>query len=409
VPLFLARCPSPPCEPATNEVADDQKITIPLVARDLVQRLSAALAVPFTLTDARGAVLASSGEEPRGRIDPTALIALREGERIERAGRPASGASTSELDVTRPTEGGMLAAGPGIYIPLRVNGGIDGVLIVHGQPDSVRTIANTAAAAAGLALEFARGASISARQTFAPSLGIHQLLRGSPAQARRGAVVARVVGWDLAVPRIALVVRGRGRLGSDAFTMIQKFVDTVAPGTPFAQLDLTHWVLLPELSPDSERRPLPRQFAEDVRTGLLQAGVTATLGLGEAHAESSIPALRRSYREAMHAARWGYRLHRRAGVYVLRDLGPAAFLAPDSSSRRRLAERILQPLRGQPDVLLSLEAFLTSSCSVTATADATGQHRHTIRNHLDRVRALTGLDPRSLDDALQLRLALLLG
>lgn len=396
-------------------MTDNQKITTPLAARELVQRLTAALGVPFTLTDGLGAVLASSGEQPKGRVDPTALVALREGKRIEHRERPASGAepSTNELDIPDATEGGVLPAEPGIYLPLRVNGGIDGVLITHGDPDTVSTVALTAAAAVGLALEFARGASMSARQTFAPDLALHQILRGSRAQARRGAMVTKVIGWDLTVPRIALVVRaphpGMGILGPEQFAMIQKFVDTVAPGTPFAQLDFTHWVLLPELSPRSDRRPLPRQFAEDVHAGLLQAGVVATLGLGEPHAAASIPALRRSYREAMFIARWGHRLHRRDSVYVLRDLGAAAFLVPSSASRSRFAERIVQPLRGQPEVLLSLQAFLSSSCSISATAEATGQHRHTIRNHLDRVRELTGLDPRSLDDALQLRLALLLG
>jgi carbohydrate diacid regulator len=397
-------------------MTDNPRTTVSLAARELVQRLTAALGVPFTLTDELGAVLASSGEQPKGRVDPTALVALREGKRVERGGRPTSGAefSANALDLPDPTEGGILAAEPGIYLPLHVNGGIDGVLIAHGHPDEVGTLARTAAAAAGLALEFARGASMSARQTFAPDLALHQILRGSRAQARRGAMVAKVIGWDLTVPRIALVVRalhpGTGALGPEQFAMIQKFVDTVAPGTPFAQLDFTHWVLLPELSPRSDRRPLPRQFAEDVHAGLLQAGVVATLGLGEPHAEASIPALRRSYREAMYTARWGYRLHRKDGVYVLRDLGPAAFLAPNNSaSRRRLAERIVQPLRSQPEVLPSLQAFLSSSCSISVTAEATGQHRHTIRNHLDRVRELTGLDPRSLDDALQLRLALLLG
>jgi DNA-binding PucR family transcriptional regulator len=81
----------------------------------------------------------------------------------------------------------------------------------------------------------------------------------------------------------------------------------------------------------------------------------------------------------------------------------------DHATRRRLAERIVHPLVGQADVLHSLRSFLEREGSIAGAATATGAHRHTIRNHLDRVRELTGLDPRSLEDALQLRLALLLG
>jgi carbohydrate diacid regulator len=52
--------------------------------------------------------------------------------------------------------------------------------------------------------------------------------------------------------------------------------------------------------------------------------------------------------------------------------------------------------------------MLRANCSVAGAANSTGVHRHTIRNHLDRARDLTGLDPRVLEDALQLHLALLI-
>ncbi|MGH7464317.1 MAG: PucR family transcriptional regulator, partial [Longimicrobiales bacterium] len=325
----------------------------------------------------------------------------------------AAGSGADESDAPDHMKGGLLAPEPGVYVPIRVNRRVGGVLIAHGQPEEVRTAAYTAAAAAGLALEFAQGASVSARQGVAPDLALHQLLRGSRPEARRAALVAKVMGWDLSVPRIALVVAARQAngaapaLGPDLYAMITKYVDTVVPGTPFAQLELSEWVLLPELSSRSDRLPL-RQLARDIHGALLQAGVTAAVGIGESHAERSLPALRRSYREAAYAARCGERLSGEGGVFLLRDLGAASFLVPSPAARQRLAERLLQPLCSSPDILRSLKAFLDAGGSTAAAADAIGLHRHTIRNHLDRASELTGLDPRALDDAVQLRLAVLI-
>jgi hypothetical protein len=390
-------------------------IGVPTAAPELVRRLTAALGVTFTLTDDIGAVRASTAGHPRGHIDPMALIALRTGEAIEHAGAEDVQVEVrDELDTPATTPAGLLAPEPGIYLPVRIDGRIDGVLIAHGQPKQVGTVGRTAAAIIGVALEFARGASLSARQSPGPDIALHQVLRGSARDARRGAIVLKVIGWDLGVPRVGMVVlapiaSAPGPEGLDAslYAMVTDFVGKVAPGTPIGQLHPSEWVLLPEL-PSTEGRPSPQQLAEDIGAALAQAGAKVLIGLGEAHADRSVPALRRSYREALYAARCGAQLRRALGVYQLRDLGAAAFLAPSPPTRRRLAQRIVQPLRAQPEVLQSVQAFLDASCSFTATASETGLHRHTVRSHLERARDLTGLDPRVLDDALQLRIALML-
>jgi hypothetical protein len=56
--------------------------SVPSAAPELVERLTTALEVRFTLTDRTGAVLASTGDQPRGHIDPSALAVLRAGHPI---------------------------------------------------------------------------------------------------------------------------------------------------------------------------------------------------------------------------------------------------------------------------------------------------------------------------------------
>jgi hypothetical protein len=402
--------------PGVEAPAQPEPISVPSAAPELVVRLTKALGVPFTLTDALGAVLASTAEHPRGQIDPIALVVLSRGDPIEHAGaEPMPGGDSGEaLETAPPTYAGLLAREPGIYLPVRIHGRVEAVLIAHGPPTNVALVGRTAAAVIGVALEYAQGASLSARQSPGPDLALHQVLRGSVRDARRGAIVLKVIGWDLTVPRLGLVVLAPGSgdenpklLDPSLYEMIADFVSAVAPGTPIGQLHPSEWVLLPELQ-STTGRPAPHQLAADVNEALSHAGATVVIGLGEPHADRSVPALRRSYREALYAARCGEQLHRQAGVYQLRDLGAAAFLAPSLRTRRRLARKIVQPLRVQEEVLNSVQAFLDASCSFTETANQTGLHRHTVRSHLDRAREMTGLDPRVLDDALQLRVALML-
>jgi purine catabolism regulator len=386
------------------------RITMPAAAGELVQRLTAALGIPFTLANEIGAVLASTGGHPRGHIEPGAIAVLRDGRAIELSDNDFFAGSPRLVDIpsTGAVHAGLLAGRAGVYVPLRIGGEATGVLIAHGSPESVRSAAHSAAAAVALALDFARGASLSARQSPGPDIALHQLLRASRRDARRAALVAKVIGWDLTVPRVALVVLLEpGADAAEPYRLIAEFIDTAAPSTPLGQLHPTQWALLPELSTEPDR-PSPRQLAEDVRAGLASAGAGATIGLGEPHARRTLLALRQSYREALFAARYGRRLHGPAGVYQLADLGAAAFLVPDPSTRRRRAAQIASRLRPHPEVLTTLRAFLDASLSVAATATSTQLHRHTIRNHLDRAQKLTGLNPRVLDDALQLRLAFLL-
>src|SRR5688500_8924589 len=154
--------------------------SVPSAAPVLVERLSAALGVRFTLTDGMGAVLASTDAHPRGHIDPTALAVLRAGEPIEH-NPEAVEAGAENPDTPDHSKVGLLAPEPGIYLLVRVGGHVDGVLIAHGPPDEVRMAARSAVAAPGMALEAARGASVSARHGHARDLAPHPPLHRSRA------------------------------------------------------------------------------------------------------------------------------------------------------------------------------------------------------------------------------------
>ncbi len=358
---------------------------LPAPACDLLDRLTAELGIEFTLTDRHGTVVASTAGLPAGRVERRALAVLEGGDPPERGD-----------------------AGPGAGLPVRLSGRIAGALVAHGDGPEVVTAARVAAVSIGLALDFAEAAASLGSESVNPGWLLHRLLRGSRDEAQRARVVAAVYGWNLCVPRVALVVVApTGAAGADPMEAIRRVLGSAARSTPFGQVDETQWVLLPEHDPRAPRGRV-RELAVQLRAALAAAGTEAAVGIGEPHRPANpVQAMRRSYREATYAARLGPRLGTPGGVYELRGLGSAAFFAPSSPSRRNLAALVLEPLREHPLALETLRAFLECDMSVAGTAAHLSVHRHTVRNHLGRVFSLTGLEPRSLDGAVQLKLALL--
>ncbi|MBV9774468.1 MAG: helix-turn-helix domain-containing protein [Gemmatimonadetes bacterium] len=366
---------------------------LPAPACDLLDRLTAELDIRFTLTDLHGAVVASTGSRPAGRVDPRVLAVLESGQPRE-----------LEDDPLDPDAAG-------VYLPVRLAGRIAGALITHGRPGAVGAAARSAAVAIGLALDFAEAASSLGYENVNPGWLLYRLLRGSRVEAQQARVVASIYGWNLCVQRIAIVIMAaegdRQRVGADPGELLEGLLGPGARTTPFGQIDEAQWVLLPEFEPRASRERI-RDLAEVIRLRLAAAGQAVDVGIGEPHLPvNPILSVRRSYREAIYAARLGPRLRGEPGVYELRALGSAAFFAPSSPSRRNLAALVLVPLREHPMVLGTLRTYLACNMSVAGTAEHLNVHRHTVRNHLGRVFSLTGLDPRSLEGAVQLKLALL--
>jgi carbohydrate diacid regulator len=99
--------------------------------------------------------------------------------------------------------------------------------------------------------------------------------------------------------------------------------------------------------------------------------------------------------------------HRESRVYPSTSLGIDAFartcVAP---ARHEFACRLLAPLDAEPELRQTLEAFFEENCAVGASASKLHLHRNTLGYRLDKIAQLTGLDPRSFEDAVQMRIAL---
>jgi carbohydrate diacid regulator len=138
-----------------------------------------------------------------------------------------------------------------------------------------------------------------------------------------------------------------------------------------------------------------------------QTRTSVAIGIGRHHA--GLAGFARSSQDAQAALSLGRRLGLPGSVYCLDDLGAAAFVGiSDQRTKLELAIRLLGPLDPEPDLLTTLRTFFDENCCPSTTARRLAIHRNTLSYRLDKVTSLTGLDPRRFDDAVQVRLALLL-
>ncbi len=131
-----------------------------------------------------------------------------------------------------------------------------------------------------------------------------------------------------------------------------------------------------------------------------------SIGIGRYH--PGIGGLARSYQDAQAALLLGRRFQGSNQVHCLDSLGVAAFIGvPDERTKADLATHLLSPLDHEPELHETLHAFFRENCCASSTANTLCIHRNTLSYRLDKISFLTGLDPRRFDDAVQIRLALL--
>ena len=134
------------------------------------------------------------------------------------------------------------------------------------------------------------------------------------------------------------------------------------------------------------------------------AGIEARVAYGGAYAQAS--GLRWSYFEAIGALRHGGRVNPPSRLSLT-----SLLLAARDVPLEALAGEALEPLERfdaahGAGLLATLRSFLDLNGSVGATADELGLHRNTVRYRLQQITELSGYDPSTTADRVQLWLAL---
>jgi carbohydrate diacid regulator len=149
--------------------------------------------------------------------------------------------------------------------------------------------------------------------------------------------------------------------------------------------------------------------AADALLQRLCSDISDSINIGIGRYHPGLKGLARSYEDARAALSLGSRLQGRNQVYCLGKLGIAAFVGlADENTKIDLAKYLLSPLDQEPELLSTLDIFFSEDCCPSLTAKRLSVHRNTLSYRLEKIASLTGLDPRKFDDAVQMRLSLLL-
>jgi carbohydrate diacid regulator len=174
----------------------------------------------------------------------------------------------------------------------------------------------------------------------------------------------------------------------------------------------TSFCILKDLQP-AEGEDLPSSLEKFKKSlsaiyGIIKSEVKtpATVGVGNYH--PGIEGLRQSYNEATSAIELGAQTWDTERVYHIDDFGVVApLLSGVDENNIYFSRELLERLGENHEIIQTLEAFFDLDMSLTRTADTLKIHRNTLVYRLDRITETLGLDPRSFDDAIQIKLAIL--
>jgi carbohydrate diacid regulator len=116
-----------------------------------------------------------------------------------------------------------------------------------------------------------------------------------------------------------------------------------------------------------------------------------------------------AYEEAKRALNLGISMAEERLIYHIDDLGMVATLAGGNKKwQDNFVKRLLMKLLAEDYLLETVEAFFDKNMSLTQTSKELKIHRNTLLYRLDKIKKVTGLDPRKFNDAMELKVALIL-
>jgi carbohydrate diacid regulator len=116
-----------------------------------------------------------------------------------------------------------------------------------------------------------------------------------------------------------------------------------------------------------------------------------------------------AYEEARRALNLAITIGEVRKIYHIDDLGMIATLAGGNKKwQDNFVKRLLMKLIAEDYLLETVEVFFNQNMSLTQTSKDLKIHRNTLLYRLDKIKKVTGLDPRKFNDAMELKVALIL-
>lgn len=316
---------------------------------------------------------------------------------------------------------------PGISLPITFGGKIIGVVGITGDPEDVRVYGKLLKNTVELMLQDSFLKQQLQVEAGARDRFIHDILKG---RFRDGMdfihLRAQTLGYDIEVPRVVMVIEIVKING----VSLQEWMRCKAGGE--LNLESLTWDIQRKLRRDQEKanmvtrvgrdrfailQILPRDINEkEIKTYLMKIAqelrrnltkifnITVSIGIG--NVANTIEDYSRSYREACLILKVTRKIGVDPSIYYWDDIGINIVLEYLPANVVKLVEKTITVL--DDDLKETVKVFFDCNLSINKAAKNLFVHRNTMTYRLDRVKNLTGLDPRNFYDAIYLYLAIML-
>jgi carbohydrate diacid regulator len=382
------------------------------IAQRIVERVSAGIGKPVSVTDTAGIALASSNAQLVGRFIACAARAIAERRLCHDDG-----------------DQGALVCLPLTYVDATV-----GAIALHDSDSNDPSIGRVSQSLAELIIHQMTVVERLPSQQWVHDTFIYDLLHERPHGGPEVMLQeAALLGIDLHLPRVVALINieplvrqllpatlndrwpviAHGiRLEQVHAQLLEQAQQATRchPADEYSFIDEHRLIVLAVLdadAPDARRKQLVESIRQLLGTFERRQDITTSSGVGRYY--PGWRALAQSFRDARFAFETGRALYGPGRVFCVEDLGLAGLLwSNDHAIKVGMARRVLDGLESDEVLLHTLETFLNCNLSSVEAVRELHIHRHTLIYRLDKVAALTGLNPRHFSDAVQLAAALTL-
>lgn len=349
-------------------------------AQAIVQEINKVLPQKINLMNKEGLIIASTDPERVQTFHGGAARIIQDG--------------LDELRIYRDNE--YPGARPGTNFMLQVEGEPIGVLGITGPYETILPLANVIRKMTELLVHEQEYQRLQNHQTYQRQLFLRELLAHSETFLTKKQIEhGRLLGIDLTLPRRIVVAdfvqSAAAENHSDIFSLLSmeaQRLDAGCRSVPTSQM----LIFVTTIRPQAELRA----FAGKLLTFAQNHGARLCFGLDAPARDNT--GLRLSFDQAQKAL---YSCHRKGNVRIksydeinmeiFADLIPLA-------AKREYVQKIFHDYTPPEldEAIQTLECFFEHDGSITKTADALYIHKNTLQQHLRKIAARTGYDPRSL-------------
>ncbi|MGE5581752.1 MAG: CdaR family transcriptional regulator [Bacillota bacterium] len=349
------------------------------------------------------------------------------------------------MEITSEQAQRLEGAKPGVNLPIYLNDKIAGVVGITGDPNEVRPFGELLKISVETMLQQAFLMEQLRMEQNAKELYIRDIISGNFGDDEEIFMnKGSLLGFDMAIPRVAVVIKIYGLIentfnGLKPETLSDKenrkmglklqkrrenilnFIKTAFnnPQNMISSNGSDHFIIFyatRKTSPDETRKAVVEAI-DNVQTKMGKFNITSLTGIGLYY--PGVTGLKKSYDDAIQTIYISERLknseYGSGNIASTADFGLEMILINHLSSfltkyidlftrKNESHNNIVE----QPKLLQTLKVFFGANLNQSVTAKKLNISRNTLTNRLDKITNQTGYDPRNFNDAVRLKLFVLI-